>query len=189
MTHDSTTELVSYIFCIITIRDLLKYFKISLKIQQGRTMKLLQSKTCPNREKKRCWNTSSIIGNRTNHGIRLAPVSVLYATSKEKCYTKIPVEMKMTLLEYWSRQRQIGVGIKVDTGLLHVKHAPSRYDVVIIRILIPYTALQQVIEKYMMTGAGNNYRCIHINTIFEEQKNTGECLSGFPAFSGIVQQG
>ena len=105
---------------------------------------------------------------------QFASVSVLYATSKDKCYTYHPNRNDPVRTESFppldSNHEE------ADTRLLlHAKHAASTYDTVIMRspdtdVLVLCTAMQQLIEKdvYMLTGSGKKIRCIHVNTICKE---------------------
>ena len=124
-------------------------------------------------------------------------VSVLYATSKDKCYVYHPNRSGDDPVRTDSFPPLDSNHEEADTRLLlHAKHAASTYDTVIIRspdtdVLVLCTAMQQFIVKdvHMMTGSGNKFRCIHINTICEELgDNTCKCLLGFHAFSGIVKR-
>ncbi|XP_028408501.1 uncharacterized protein LOC114531057 [Dendronephthya gigantea] len=124
---------------------------------------------------------------------KLASVSVLYATSKDKCYIYRPGRNGDDPVRTASFPPLDSNHEEADTRLLlHAKHAASTYDTVIIRspdtdVLVLCTAMQHVIEKdiYMMTGSGNKFRCIHINTICEKLgEDTCKCLLGFHAFSG-----
>ena len=124
-------------------------------------------------------------------------VSVLCATSKDKCYIYQPSQneddpVRTDLFPVLDSNHE-----EADTRLLlHAKHAASTHNTLIIRspdtdVLVLCTALQHFIGKdiYMMTGSGNKFRCIHINTICKELgENTCKCLLGFHAFSGIVEQ-
>ena len=127
---------------------------------------------------------------------QFAYVSVLYATSKDKCYTYHPNRNGNDPVRTESFPPLDSNHEEADTRLLlHAKHAASTYDTVIIRspdtdVLVLCTAMQQLIEKdvYMMTGSGKKFRCIHVNTICKELgDNICKCLLGFHAFSGIVE--
>ncbi len=128
---------------------------------------------------------------------QFASVSVLYAISKDKCYTYHPNRNGNDPVRTESFPPLDSNHEEADTRLLlHAKHAASTYDTVIIRspdtdVLVLCTAMQQLIEKdvYMMTGSGKTFRCIHVNTICKELgDNICKCLLGFHAFSGIVEQ-
>lgn len=104
---------------------------------------------------------------------QLVGISMLYVTSREKCYVlshsvaedDLVCSNEISVLE--SNHEE------ADTRmLLHAKHAAATYDRVIIKspdtdVFILCLAIQQNIGKdvFMMTGTGNKFRCIPISTI------------------------
>jgi hypothetical protein len=125
---------------------------------------------------------------------RLGNLAVLYATSKEKCYSfsrGIADECLVVfnkVLELESNHEE------ADTRLLlHTKHAAVANDRVIkspdTDVFLLCILMQRAIEKdvYFMTGTGNRFRLIDIQAVVETMdEKVCQCLPGFHAFSGIL---
>ena len=123
---------------------------------------------------------------------RLGNLAVLYATSKEKCYSfsrGIADECLVVcneVLELESNHEE------ADTRLL--LHAAVANDRVIIKspdtdVFLLCILMQRAIGKdvYFMTGTGNRFRLIDIQAVVETMdEKVCQCLPGFHAFSGIL---